>query len=648
MKKLLLLSIFLLSLVSLSLVSSNEPLEQGVLTVIIQGPGSGTVKSLDGNINCPPTCSYNYNILPVPVTLNAFANPGSIFAEWSGACTGISTTCVINMAQSQSVTATFNLATQTQTLEVTGESIQGSVMAISSTKDYDDDRIITLKNTGTTALTVSGITTSGTFADEDNNPITFTFSNVPSTIAPGETKQVTLHFSVDQDIMVDSYPTNGDGKLLIATTSFTKELGLRVDVTPEEMCEDGRVSDGDPLFSDVDVGNLRVQDIDEPDSGDDFGAGDTIQVSGTVENNADNDLDVIVEVILYNIDQDEVIARAETDSLDVNEDDEEDFDVDLEIPVDSSDLDEDDAYRLFIKVYDDDDGEDENCNYDDIEMEFQREDNQVVVTKTSVTPAVLSCSANANFAVEVKNVGSDDDDRVYVQLREQELGLDYESDTFSLDKFDDRDDTNTITYSFKVPSNAEEKAYNVEAIVVFDGGRETDSEFITLTVRDCGVSSDEGNARISLLQGSISAVPGKLFGFPFKLANLETETRQYLIEITPVGGWASQPQSQLVTLQAGQETTLYSYITPKSDLTSGSYSLNIEVKQDNKVIAKQTAAVQVSSDGGEITGGSAFQPNINLSSIWRNLAGSTAFWIVAIIVLFALVIYVLTILLRPK
>mgnify|MGYP001572948970 CR=1 FL=1 len=683
MKKLsLLLSIFLLSLFSLSLVSvsANEPLFLGLPPVweprinngqsitVLQNSGNlvydQDLQSADpyGRAYDPEGGSLTFTVTddiskvdcslvsPGPLGIPSLSGiPASGFTGTT-TCT-VKATDIEGLSTNDVVTIIVNPINQLQSLEVTGDALSSNLLVIAAPKDYDDDMQLTFKNTGTTALTfpASAVATSGTFADADGDAIIFTFSNVPTSLAPSATHTMTLHFEIDKDVDIDNYPINNDGKLRITTNQFTKEINLRVDVSPEDVCEDGRRADGRYTQSNND-GWLRVTDFDvDPD--DEFGPGETIEITNVeVTNDGDADVDdVIVEAILYNIDRDEVVARAESNSENVDEDDSVDFDdFELEVPIDSSDLDEEDNYILYLQAFEDG-NTDENCNYDSVDgMEFQRDDNDVRIIKASVTPSAVMCNANANFVVEVRNVGNDDDDRVYIQLKEQELGLDYQSDFFSLDQFDDRNDAATVTYTYKIPSNAEEKAYNVEAIVVFDGGRETDSEFITLTVRDCGVSAGEGNARISLLQGSITAVPGKLFGFPFKLANLETETQQYLVEITPVGGWASQPQSQLVTLQAGQETTLYSYITPKSDLTSGSYSLNIEVKQDSNVVAKQTAAVQVNSDGGEITGGSTFQPSINLSSVWRNLAGSTAFWIVAIIVLFALVIYVLTILLRPR
>ena len=545
---------------------------------------------------------------------------------------------------------TYSLAVnQKAILDITG--LTENRLTISGQKDQDTDAKFTIVNKGSVdlSITTAAITLvdPNVFEDDDDDAITFTFSNVPSTLAPGASQEVEITAKIDSDVDVGVY----NGQLKITPTSTPaaqpKIFDLRIIVDPE-ICSDGRVSDGDPISSN-DQGFLQVDDIEEPDSGDDFKPGDKITISGDVENTDDNDHDVIVEAILYNVDQDEVIERAESESFNVNEDDTESFDFELEVPLEDGNLDEDDAYRMYVKVFEDGD-EDKNCNYDDVDdLEFNRESNQVVITRATVTPISVMCNANANFVVDVQNVGSDEDDRVSVKLVDSSLGLDWESEFFNLEKFDKSGDSATITQTFRIPSTTETGTYNVEAIVVFDGGRETDSEFITLKV-DCGtgVTPGEGNVRISLLQSTVTATQGKIFGLPFELTNLMDDVQTYTIEVVVNGNWADKPQTQTVTLQPGQKTTLYSYLTPKADLSAGSYTLEIRAKQDDNVLGTETATVQIGTVSTGPTGGTTFQPSMTLGSVWRNLASSTAFWIIAIIIVFVLVIYVLSILLRPK
>jgi Divergent InlB B-repeat domain len=86
------------------------------LTVGVDGPGTGTVSSSPAGITCGGDCSEKYE-RGTEVTLTAVAAPGSVFAGWTGACTG-SGPCEVTMDSPRAVTATFlALATITIALD---------------------------------------------------------------------------------------------------------------------------------------------------------------------------------------------------------------------------------------------------------------------------------------------------------------------------------------------------------------------------------------------------------------------------------------------------------------------------------------------------------------------------------------------------
>jgi hypothetical protein len=80
-----------------------------LLTVTTSSPGSGSVTSSPAGINCGSACSASFESA-TSVTLTATAASGSVFAGWSGDCSGTGT-CQVTMSQARSVTATFALAT---------------------------------------------------------------------------------------------------------------------------------------------------------------------------------------------------------------------------------------------------------------------------------------------------------------------------------------------------------------------------------------------------------------------------------------------------------------------------------------------------------------------------------------------------------
>jgi hypothetical protein len=91
-----------------------------VLTVQKAGTGSGPVTSNPSGISCGTTCAWEFSSGTL-VTLTASANPGSVFAGWSGACTGSAATCNVTMDLAKTVTATFNKAGHPLTVSKAGD-----------------------------------------------------------------------------------------------------------------------------------------------------------------------------------------------------------------------------------------------------------------------------------------------------------------------------------------------------------------------------------------------------------------------------------------------------------------------------------------------------------------------------------------------
>lgn len=82
------------------------PMPKRTLSVSKLGAAAGSVASAPAGISCGATCTYDFDYGTV-VTLTASATPSSVFAGWGGACTGMSSTCVVTMNMARTVTAKF-------------------------------------------------------------------------------------------------------------------------------------------------------------------------------------------------------------------------------------------------------------------------------------------------------------------------------------------------------------------------------------------------------------------------------------------------------------------------------------------------------------------------------------------------------------
>jgi VCBS repeat protein/List-Bact-rpt repeat protein/FG-GAP repeat protein len=77
------------------------------LSLTLAGSGRGSITSSPAGINCPGSCASSFDS-GTAVTLTAAPSSGSVFAGWSGDCTGTGA-CSLSMSADESATATFNL-----------------------------------------------------------------------------------------------------------------------------------------------------------------------------------------------------------------------------------------------------------------------------------------------------------------------------------------------------------------------------------------------------------------------------------------------------------------------------------------------------------------------------------------------------------
>lgn len=101
-----------------TVVTATFTLKTYMLSVLRPGTGTGTVTSTPAGIACGPDCIENYSHGQM-VTLTAAPTTGSVFAGWSGACSGLST-CSVTMTGVSNVQATFTLNTYTLNVMTTG------------------------------------------------------------------------------------------------------------------------------------------------------------------------------------------------------------------------------------------------------------------------------------------------------------------------------------------------------------------------------------------------------------------------------------------------------------------------------------------------------------------------------------------------
>jgi len=488
-------------------------------------------------------------------------------------------------------------------------------LVISGQEDSSVSGTFSVRNTGSSTLTFDQTTSydiSGLDLSDTKRTITLSFPTT-FTVAPGETRSIVINANVPANIDIDTY----DGILKVISGNIQKTFKLEIRIHPE-LCKDGVVGD----FS---------LDIDQPDSGDEFAPGETIDIQVNVGNDFDKNInDIVVKAFLYDVDEDDKIEEVESDPEDIDEGDDKDFDLSLEVP---DDIKADDEFILFVKGFEEG-NEDEHCAESQVSVDIQREKHDVIIPKNGINiQPTLTIRQGESFDVSVKalNVGESDEDGVTLRLNIQELGISETSQSFDLEDGESDDNEQIQRFNLlKVPNDAKIKTYSIEATVTFDDGDSTNTGFGELTVIEGEQPVVTEPVDVLNVQ-SASETTANTFDVRAILTNDLEENVVYTVEGS--ASWANLVNPQILSLRKGESKPIQFTFVGKEGLEAGSYSGNLIVK-DNKgtIVESDSFTVAAAGTKKDTTGITGF-------TVFEGISGSTVLFVIGDIVLVVIAIF---------
>lgn len=483
-----------------------------------------------------------------------------------------------------------------------------------------------LKNTGNIALSNLGITHNVVLTDNDGDNVTLTFAGLPATLNSGSTVTVTVNADISNDVDFNTYAGIVTVKDLVQNVQKTFRLEIKVE---PKVCEKGIRSDSKPGGD-----NLRVN-IREPKSSNKFAPGEDISLRVNVKNNWNSKTDVIVSSFLFDLDDNEILVDADTESITISQGNSEDFESILKIP---NDITTGHKFALFVKAYEEDD-EERNCGEERQDVDIRRDKHSVIINKITFSPSTLACGDTFDAVAELLNIGTTKEDDITLKLINNELNIDLLSNTLTLDKFDNSNDKTTVRFnSIKVPETAQQKQYQFEALLSYNNGDKTESKFGTLTINKCdttpGTVGENRKASLEVLTSSISVQGGESISIPVTVTNTDKVQSQYIVELQNAQDFSETlVVPKTLTLNPGQSETVYFNLVTKASLNQGKYTGNVVVRSGNNVI--DTKAVTITAQSSSLFS----LENLNISKI---------FWIVADIILVIIAIFFIKLIFGKK
>ncbi len=256
-------------------------------------------------------------------------------------------------------------------------------------------------------------------------------------------------------------------------------------VSDSAFCCPVRCSEKPPEFNDLSKcsdDNLNLSSllniyIKDPNNNEDFKPGDDIDVNLRFDNNFNSSLDFDILIYLYDIGEDERIEKKK-DSLKLKERKHDSVDFKFEIDEDIYDS----RYAIFVKAIDEDEG---ICNEDYVEIQIEREENDVVMKDLMIDSSDTTCGDNILFDVKIDNLGTDSYDDLKLTIESRELNIFTESEEFDLDEYGEKGDSLKEELSLGIPKDAKKGRYNIKVTASYDNDDEKIIKYATIEINEC-------------------------------------------------------------------------------------------------------------------------------------------------------------------
>ncbi|MBD3249004.1 hypothetical protein GF336_03085 [Candidatus Woesearchaeota archaeon] len=381
----------------------------------------------------------------------------------------------------------------------------------SEADDEDDEDIynsttITVKNNGTSNITISSITSVGDgFSDSDLN-ITL---KEPVTIEPNKTKGIELKARIPEDL--DAVETDKDEDnylepvaIKVAEITFKDDSGSSIGSFNAYMQRKNELTfDDDEVELSINGGSGdTLEDGDRTDDKIIPGEDDlklTVVAANGFSSSDELDIEDVEATIVLDDDTD---SSWDWDDVDKSEDigtieygDEEEGEIEFSI---TDEVDDYDDYEAEVYLT----GEDENGAKHgaklSIRLDLDRESYDFNIDRADLGLSTLACTRTTELDIKIESLGSKGDDEVSLYVTSDALGIDYEKTGIELEEYGDDDDSYTKIIPITVPDDFKAGTYPINIKVYYSGddddGVHADEIDRSLKVEDCQSSgSSDGD-----------------------------------------------------------------------------------------------------------------------------------------------------------
>lgn len=253
------------------------------------------------------------------------------------------------------------------------------------------------------------------------------------------------------------------------------------------------------------------------------------------------------------------------------------------------------TYTLTVTVKD---GKGVTLESGTFDLALQRK-NDVLEVQKVMLPSTLEAGKPAFMTVVLKNIGSDDQDDVYVKVTSSELGLNEEERAGDIAAQDDDEDEDTATLEIplRISKDALEGTYTFK-IKAYNDNVEVET---SKTVFIKGVKKAADSTEVVPVVSSMSLKQGSSGVYKISLLNLGNAAQTYSVSVEGLDGWATYEVNPLkVTLSPDSNQLVDLALTVSDKALVGGHAFTVKVNSDGKEVRELTLTANIEKNTWKI------------------------------------------------
>ncbi len=327
------------------------------------------------------------------------------------------------------------------------------------------------------------------------------------------------------------------------------------------------------------AGDFAVS-IDEPDAGDEFAPGDTVDVAVNLKNNNEQeDLeDITVKAWIEDDKGERITDKVTVKESKIHQDDDEDVYLTLQIPTDSE---QDDDYMLIVEAK----GEFEDSGKveasDSIKIEVTKEDHSLIIDSAAFSTYAIAPGGSIDVQVNILNNGLNDEEDITVAAEIISLGV-----TETVTIFEIKEDESYPAYfTLDIPADARAGKYTVKISVGSYDTFQKDIEVTGVAVAAPAAAAPAAVATLGATTTTKDAPIGVGSVFEVTVTNNADAMKSFSFSISGTEDWATyRIDPAITTLESHASKSVYLYIVPKEGTEIAEHVFSMYVKEGETTV----------------------------------------------------------------